>query len=99
MYTAKPALSRKVANLHSLDTRSRTTPGRKLPSNNKIVLDPTDKPPRAGTVTTICRETEPAIEKSKEIERTIASKSSRLRQFHFAMSLPRRISVWRYNQQ
>jgi hypothetical protein len=79
--------------------RSRTTPGRKLPSKNKIVLEPTDKPPDTGTVTTICRETEPAIEKSREIEETIASKSKRLRQFHFAMSLLRRILSRRHNQQ
>src|ERR1035441_7327529 len=32
-YTPKLALSRKVADLHSLNTRSRTTPGRKLPNN------------------------------------------------------------------
>jgi hypothetical protein len=75
-----------VADLHSLNTRSRTTPGRKLPNNNKSALEPNDKPPRAGTVTTISGETEPAIEKNKEIKETIASKSKRLRQFHLVLS-------------
>jgi hypothetical protein len=85
------ALSWNAADLHSLDTANTIAQGTKLLSRSKMNLEPTDNPPLAGIVSTTCGAREPAIEKSNETIQTIASKSTRVRQSHFAASFPKSI--------